>query len=182
VRKSQAIKLALLGTGAFAVSCCVCGGCGGGDDQYDPGPSQVAEYTDNEPEWYDAQGNRIEEEYTLDEDGKLIPVGEPHDRFHRPLRFDENGNRLPLGPMMVAAAAGAAAGSAYHRHSTGFWPFWSSRSSSYGRSYSPSRPSGTASGGSSYFGGSRPGTSSAPKSSGSVSRGGFGSGGASAAS
>ena len=168
MRKSRTIKLVLLGGGMLAASVCVCGGCFGGPDESPARPA--ADEADRDPQWYDEHGKPIPEQWSRDENGKLVPVGPPYDRHGRLMRFDENGNRI------FAAAAGAAAGAAAAHHGyrrRGSWfPFiWGGRS---GGSYTGgSRPSAVPPPGS-------PSTSRPSTGGGTVGRGGFGGGGSAA--
>ncbi|MGL4422837.1 MAG: hypothetical protein ACRCZF_19375, partial [Gemmataceae bacterium] len=168
----------------------------------------ASEFDDRDPQWFNANGEAIPEQFTINDDFAIVPVGEPRDRQGRPMMFDTHGERIFYG-MIAGAAAGAAVnqmanrgyggssttssstGSSYRRSGWSIFPWRSG--SVFGSNYGGSRPpTGAGSGGSTYFGGSRPNTSSAPSSrpstggsvssGGSVSRGGFGSGGSSATS
>ncbi len=134
---------------------------------------------ERDPQWYDAQGQPITQEWKTDENGKRIPVQTAYDRSGKPLQFDEQGNRI------YSSSSYTSSNSHYHR-SGGWLPmFWgwgngsSYRSGSSGSYGSGSRSSSSP--GSTYYGGSKPGASSSP-STGGKSSGGFGSTGSSSAS
>jgi len=166
-RKSRNIQLLLLGGGMLAGTFCCFSGCLRNQNQ--------ASETERDPQWYDAQGQPIAQEWKTDENGKRIPVQAAYDRSGKPLRFDEQGNR-------IYSSTGYASNTSHYHRSGGWLPmFWrwgngsSYRSDSSGRYRSGSSP------GSTYFGGSKPGASALP-SSGGKSSGGFGSTGSSGGS
>lgn len=173
-RKSSTINLLLLGGGMLALStCCVCSGCGR-HEAYDP-------------QWHDAQGQVVAKEYATDDAGHRHPAQPVFDENGKPIAFDQDGNPIP--PAGTTYSSGSSHGSSYHYRSGGGWFFpyiFSSRSPSYGPSYTPRYRSGPTNTGSTYFGGSKPNSSAPPthassggsSSSGSVSRGGFGGGAA----
>jgi hypothetical protein len=102
MRKSKAITLSILGLGTFGLA----SGCGTSEPppstspdtkpSADPAPTDPAEVTvEPDDTWYDPQGNRIPEEWTVDATGKRVPVQHPHDQFGRPWVYDSEGNLVP---------------------------------------------------------------------------------------
>lgn len=48
--------------------------------------------------WYDTSGNRIQESWKVNADGKRVPDPHPRDRYGRPWVTDGDGNLVPLDP------------------------------------------------------------------------------------
>src|SRR6476661_6270497 len=135
---SRGITLTLL-SGLLLTACITSGGCG---------------RRSRDPNWYDAHGNRIAENWQIDPTGKREPDPYPYDSYGRPWVYDAQGNLVPQD---------APAGTSTHSSSRSSIPFiWGGsgyRSGSSGTSYrtGSSGPSSRSGGGSS-----------------SISRGGFG--------
>jgi hypothetical protein len=90
---------------------CITGGC----------RSRARDYN-----WYDSHGNRIEQKWKTDADGKQVPDPHPYDRYGRPWVYDANGELVPQSPP---------AGSGYRSGGLFLWGGSGYRSTGSGTSY-----------------------------------------------
>jgi hypothetical protein len=150
MRMSRTITLTLVSAAMLTACVTSTAGC-----NRKPAP-RTTTTTHTDPTWYDANGNKIDENWTTTEGGKRVPSPHPCDKHGKPWPTDADGN--PVAPTYTTTHTTTSSTS--HRSSGGStWIF-----------------------GSSGYRGSGPTSTSSSSSSGSVRSSGFGSSGTSSSS